>query len=237
MGGGEIQPVGVVFGHGQCQQLRQPDDVFHRLGIAPGLGETQKGIVRLDQPLGGPAGVGRVGPSRPRHSHQVQSGEPGATGQGQHGRLPGDCEVHRAFGLAHGHLKQTANHEPGVVLVLQTVVHLGVLPHDFALVPWLLHPLDASFPATDHAAGKSPWPCTRGHQHRIGPPPGGVDGSAIVQGAHVYVNCGSRRVARYHSIACCGVQGYSFVGDRDQSGRGPLSFIGLGHGFLPESDL
>ena len=79
--------------------------------------------------------------------------------------------------------------------MLQPVVHLGVLAHDLALVPGLLHPLDRAIPPPGHGSGKASGPGSSGHEHWIRAPPDGVDGGAEVQSSHVHVDGGGRGFA------------------------------------------
>ena len=58
--------------------------------------------------------------------------------EGEHRRLARQRDVGRPLGLAHRDLKQATDHHARVVLVLQPMVHLGVLANDLALVARLL---------------------------------------------------------------------------------------------------
>ena len=121
--------------------------------------------------------------------------------------------------------------------MLQSMVMLGVLPDDFPLVPWLLHPLYAAVAPTGHGAGVGPGPGARHHQDRVTSAPCGVDARSVVERPDVHVDCGRGRLAGHHGAADGRVQRSSFMGHGDQARRGPLSLSRFRRALLVEGNL
>src|SRR5262249_56109556 len=61
-----------------------------------------------------------------------------------------------------------------------SLIQLGILAHNLALISGLLDPLHAAAAGTPHRAGESARPGAGGHEHGIAAAPGGVDGGAVV---------------------------------------------------------
>ena len=121
--------------------------------------------------------------------------------------------------------------------MLQSVVMLSVLPDDFPLVPWLLHPLYAAVATTGHGARVGPGPSARHHQNRVTSAPCGVDASPIVERPNVDVDCGRRRLARHHRAPDGRVQRSPFMRHRDQARSRPLSLPRFRRALLVEGNL
>jgi hypothetical protein len=117
------------------------------------------------------------------------------------------------------------------------VIGLGVLAQDLALVARLLQPLHRRIARAAHRPRVGARGIAGGDQHRRIAAPGGVDGRAVVQRAHVHVRAGGRGLAAHHRRTDRRVQRRRFVDHGDKRrGRPPLH-PGLHHRLLVVGQL
>src|ERR1044071_3215143 len=146
-------------------------------------------------------------------------------------------QVNRSLRFAHRDLQQTTDDQTRIVLVFETMIELGVLPDDLALVARLLHPLDGPVARSRHGTWVGARAGAGGDQHGVTAAPRAVQRGAVIQGADIDVRRRDRRLAGNHRAAKRRVERNAFVRHRDQLGNGPAAHLRLGDTLLIKGDF
>src|SRR5262249_3218882 len=132
--------------------------------------------------------------------HLSECWKPNRSWKRQHGRFPRNTQVNRTLRLAHRYLQQPADSQARIVRVFETMVELGVLPENSALIARLLHPIDERIAAARHLIWKRPRARAGRHEDRAAIVPRGVNGSALMKRADIHVHGCGGRLSRHHRV-------------------------------------
>jgi len=234
----KIEPIGARgLRDGQSEQFGKGQQLGHCLRITARALDEHAGIVRLDQPASDRAGIISRRGDRARKAQLGGARKPGSAAGRKHRGLAGDRQIDRSARLAHRDLQQPADHQPRIVLMLESMVGLGVVAHDAILVARLLLPLHERITGARHRPRKGARAGASDDHHRVTATPGGVQCCAIVKGPDIDMSSRRRGPPGDHRDAQRRIERDRLVNHRHQPGGRQAAGARLGDRLLKEIDL